>query len=1102
MKLLYCYIHFLDEKGTQTTYHGLKYIDLNLSATDKYTYHATLTEEKLQREERKAPLPNEFWTYDNTELEYKNIYNINIIAGENGSGKTTVIRCLMHILEFFYITFCKDQEKNSWNKSFDVMNSRALLLFEDDGIQYLLSHIPPSIKRDKPLLWEGFDNNQPNVLRSYGWGTFEKQDKKRAKIISDLLLKTKLIYMTNTLNLYDYERCVAKQNERQRDCFIYDVSIGAAMGCNANASAFFLTEFYKQVKYIFDKEQIKKREKIKEVRMPRALRLRVRWDLYNNRLGRTSLFTTTEEVRLSDLPMKEILGVLCVCAYADNLEKRLNDLNDEVIPVVGYRLLSNIERIPITKKNLIEELLYVEQKYCEHFADKRLWKQKKAIKSLIILANGKIVFESDSYELEILNINAGIKDYKLTGHNEDISCMVAFSDEIMVSGSFDGTIRIWDIVTRQCLHVMRVFNETEDPGFFSRVCCVTILSNGRVISASDDNILQVWDISTGKLLRMLRGHNAHITGLITTTDDKFISYADDGTLCVWDSSTYKCIKKIKGHKKKITCVVALCAGVVVSGAKDHDLRIWNTVTGQCVHVLRGHTRGITCMTILPDGRLVSGSDDKTLRIWDTTTGECLQQLVGHEKPVSCVVVLPDDRIASGSYDGTIRIWDTFTGKCDEIKKRDLGYIKCITVLPNGQICSALSTGEIYIWDYRLEKRLHILQSAFIDESDKQRIVDASKDTIIQEWETKEQERQMGFVHNLMKCCWDYLSFVFNKTDSLFSQFKRIDNDIFELPLSAVKDDAASLDMMTDFIQKYRYTCEPVYTIDFDWGLSSGEENMLRIFSNLYYVFDRDYSSGRYGDYKIYNNDKHIRILGGGKECDTVILFMDEADLTLHPEWQRRLIASLTSCIPQIYPSSCVKSIQLILTTHSPLILGDIPSENITYLYLDESDPEYGQDIDAEDIKVHEEKKEKHQLVPGETFGQNIHTILKENFFLNKGTVGAFAASKINMVAQRLDELKEPIANNENLVARINEMKELRKTLNLVAPGVLRNKLEELYKEAHLAIEEIEAEQKRNILEEKLNPDQLLQLIRDYSAEERRYIYNYLQQAMSDNEIEK
>ena len=335
---------------------------------------------------------------------------------------------------------------------------------------------------------------------------------------------------------------------------------------------------------------------------------------------------------------------------------------------------------------------------------------------------------------------------------------------------------------------------------------------------------------------------------------------------------------------------------------------------------------------------------------------------------------------------------------------------------------------------------------------------------------------------LRDACLDYVQLLDSKSDTLFSRFKRIDDETFELSLDALEklrakslekaeekcegDEKAAKALYSDlitFLQKYVQTCKPIYTLDFDWGLSSGEENMLRLFSNLYHVFEPD-NSGR--DSFIYNNESHSEDRRKRTKCDSVLIFLDEADLTLHPEWQRRLVLIFTTFLPQLYPENCVKEMQVILSTHSPLLLGDIPGENVSYLSAKRADASEGQQLSENGTEQRE------------TFGENIHTILKESFFLSNGAVGAFAAKRINFVAQRLNEIKEKAQNTTDSEARQglkDDLQALKQEIDIVAPGVLRARLEQLYRSAETALRPRE------------DMDKLLADIKRLSQEERQHL---------------
>jgi hypothetical protein len=97
----------------------------------------------------------------------------------------------------------------------------------------------------------------------------------------------------------------------------------------------------------------------------------------------------------------------------------------------------------------------------------------------------------------------------------------------------------------------------------------------------------------------------------------------------------------------------------------------------------------------------------------------------------------------------------------------------------------------------------------------------------------------------------------------------------------------------------------------DWPLSSGEKSSLDMFSRIYYAFEI------------------IKLLYK-KEEKTVYLFLDEAETSFHPEWQRRFIYNLIQFLDNVLKDSEIK-VQVFIASHSPLLVSDLPKENIIFL---------------------------------------------------------------------------------------------------------------------------------------------------------------------------
>ena len=72
----------------------------------------------------------------------------------------------------------------------------------------------------------------------------------------------------------------------------------------------------------------------------------------------------------------------------------------------------------------------------------------------------------------------------------------------------------------------------------------------------------------------------------------------------------------------------------------------------------------------------------------------------------------------------------------------------------------------------------------------------------------------------------------------------------------------------------------------------------------------------------------------------------------------------------------MKNLHIIIASHSPFILSDLPKENIIFL---------------------EEGKQVKPFKGKQTFGANIHTLLSDGFFMSDGLMGEFAKGKIEEI---------------------------------------------------------------------------------------------------------
>lgn len=175
-------------------------------------------------------------------------------------------------------------------------------------------------------------------------------------------------------------------------------------------------------------------------------------------------------------------------------------------------------------------------------------------------------------------------------------------------------------------------------------------------------------------------------------------------------------------------------------------------------------------------------------------------------------------------------------------------------------------------------------------------------------------------------------------------------------------------------------------------LSDGEATMLSLFARLWEKLQKI---------------KHSNII-----------LLDEFELGLHPQWQKEAISRLIKFFELIN----INKHHLILTSHSPFLVSDLPRENV--IFLDTKKNNEGIPC----CKVCEPENMER------TFGANIHSLYRSSFFMD-GLMGKFAEGKINDVIADLKSKR-----------KINSIRkaEIRYIIDMIGEDILRYGLERMY----------------------------------------------------------
>jgi len=193
-------------------------------------------------------------------------------------------------------------------------------------------------------------------------------------------------------------------------------------------------------------------------------------------------------------------------------------------------------------------------------------------------------------------------------------------------------------------------------------------------------------------------------------------------------------------------------------------------------------------------------------------------------------------------------------------------------------------------------------------------------------------------------------------------------------------------------------------LNVDWRtMSSGEKAFLDLFSRVYWGL------------------KRLNVAAG----DFLYLLLDEGEAGFHPLWQRKYFSYLLRFL-SIFPGV---RFHLILTTHSPFIISDLPMENLVLLRSDEHG--YCQ-VETKFDSIEE------------SFAANIHQLLTDAFFMEEGPIGAFATETINAIFS-MNSKQPPVS-----------LEIIKRMIETIGEPLIKIKLQEKFQEM---FEELPEEQK-------------------------------------------
>jgi WD40 repeat protein len=226
------------------------------------------------------------------------------------------------------------------------------------------------------------------------------------------------------------------------------------------------------------------------------------------------------------------------------------------------------------------------------------------------------------------------------------------SDQRIVSGSIDGTLRLWDVATGAVL--------SEIPKAAPVLNDIAVAADGTTVVTTAQGDVKVWSLATGRLVADFTGIVDRIWTSVLSPDGTLVLTAgDNGTLTAVDVRRRTIAWARPAHPSQVASIAFAPGGqTLATGGNEGLINLWS-VDGERLRTIATDNGRVRNLSFDGSGVLLAAAGQWKTKLWDLDRPSMAPRDFGGAEGTTDVHLRSDGRALVTCHGGAgqVRVWD-------------------------------------------------------------------------------------------------------------------------------------------------------------------------------------------------------------------------------------------------------------------------------------------------------------------------------------------------------------------------------------------------------------------------------------------------------------